>query len=732
MSNADLLTEEIFGCDTTKNESQACLEMIGGALEAFDIGRLTVWDTNGRCRANWPLADEQDAESAMTGWPPLELAAGGHQWSTSSDGRAILSVRLGHEGLPGGVLIAEFGAATAADELSDQVGAHLPWLHAVGTSILAVSDQLEAVVESEARSRQMEQQHKAFQQEHLRIVEMNLKESDIRMREQQRYASQLEMEVDARTRELMVREAETRAILDTAPDGIITFDRDGVIQSCNRVANSMFGYSHQQVVGMHVSVLLGESVQWILAEGGFDSAESSHVKCVDHEFNARRLDGTEFPMHFAVSSVKIESGRLYTVIMRDVTEQKETEQLIRSQTDRLAAINKAKSEFLANMSHEIRTPMTAILGFAEVLRESNAHPDQIEAINTILRNGTYLLEIINDILDLSKIESGKIEVESLPVQPLQIATDVTSLMSVRAAPKGLALNIEYRGEIPETIVTDPTRLRQILVNLVGNAIKFTDAGSVTIAMEMVDPAGPTPKLRFEVIDTGIGITPEQVGRLFKPFAQADSSVTRRFGGTGLGLAICHRLSEMLGGEIGVESTPGVGSTFRVSIATGDLQNVRLLSDPNAASAAAEASAAKPSTAKEKINCRVLLAEDGPDNQRLIKFLLQKAGMQVTVVDNGELAYHSALEAFESGEPFDVILMDMQMPVMDGYTAATRLREADYRGRVIALTAHAMKTDRQKCLDAGCDEYTTKPIKREELFSLIREMVALGPSDKPAE
>jgi len=729
MSNVDLLTDEIFGCDTAKSESQSCLELIQAALEPFDIHRLSVWDADGRCRANWPSMELESAEDTTAGLGNMVSSCDVHEWSTSDDGRAQLAVRLGHHGLPSGLLIAEFSRASAVEFNAEQLRQHLPWLRAAGTAVMTVSEQTETAVESEARSKQMQQQHRAFQEEHLRIVEMNLNESDARVREHQRYATQLKMEVDARTRDLMVSEAETRSILDTAPDGIVTFDRDGVIQSCNRVADSMFGYSQDQVLGMHVSVLLGESVQWILAEGGFGSTESSHVKCVDHEFTAKRLNGAEFPMHFAVSSVKIESGCLFTVIMRDVTQQKETEQLIRSQTERLEAINKAKSEFLANMSHEIRTPMTAILGFAEVLRESNAHPDQIEAINTILRNGTYLLEIINDILDLSKIESGKIEVEQLPVDPIQIISDVTSLMSVRAVPKRLALDIECRGLIPETIETDPTRLRQILVNLVGNAIKFTEAGSVKIAMELAGQDTPAPKLMFDVIDTGIGITTDQIDRLFKPFAQADSSVTRRFGGTGLGLAISHRLSEMLGGKIMVESKLGQGSTFRVTIATGDLSNVRLRADAATANVASTASrkAHSPST-QQPVDCRVLLAEDGPDNQRLISFLLKKAGMKVTVVDNGELALNAALEAVSAGEPFDVILMDMQMPVMDGYTAATKLREAEYSRPIIALTAHAMKTDRQKCLDAGCDEYTTKPIKREELFGLIRELAGTASAE----
>ena len=337
-------------------------------------------------------------------------------------------------------------------------------------------------------------------------------------------------------------------------------------------------------------------------------------------------------MHFAVSSVNIESGRLYTVIMRDVTEQKETEKLIHSQKDRLAAINKAKSEFLSNMSHEILMPMSSILGFAEVLRETDARPDQIEIINTISRNGTILLEIINDILDLSKIESGKIEVERIPVQPVAIVADVTSLMGVRATAKDLDLTVDYRGPVPASILTDPTRLRQILVNLVGNAIKFTESGSVSIAVELKNATDHDPVLQFEVIDTGIGIDAEHIEKLFQPFAQADSSMTRRFGGTGLGLAICHRLAEMLGGEIGVESELGKGSTFRFTIATGDLDGVELLTNPQELPAPPAIADVPLAPESARIDCRVLVAEEVADNQRLIKFIRKKAGMDVTVVD----------------------------------------------------------------------------------------------------
>jgi signal transduction histidine kinase/ActR/RegA family two-component response regulator len=389
------------------------------------------------------------------------------------------------------------------------------------------------------------------------------------------------------------------------------------------------------------------------------------------------------------------------------------------------AATRSKSEFLANMSHEIRTPMTSILGFTENLLDSNlSESERLNAIHTVRRNGEHLLQIINDILDISKIEAGKLEVERIRCSPVQIVSEVKSLMQVRADAKNLPFNIEYIGAVPETIQSDSTRLRQILVNLIGNAIKFTDEGGVRLVTRFVgtDPIGGTgraePMLQFDIIDNGIGMTPEQMGKLFKSFSQADTSMTRKFGGTGLGLMISKRLANMLGGDVTVDSKPGEGSTFRVTVSTGPLDGVKMLSDP------AEAAIVKPEDTPAvksdpaRLDCRILLAEDGPDNQRLISFHLKKAGAEVMVVENGKLAADAALAARDEGRPFDVILMDMQMPVMDGYEATRLLRQKGYTGPIIALTAHAMEGDRQKCIDAGCDDYATKPIDRKKLIETI--------------
>ncbi len=440
--------------------------------------------------------------------------------------------------------------------------------------------------------------------------------------------------------------------------------------------------------------------------------------------------------------------------------------------------NASKSEFLANMSHEIRTPMTAILGFADLLHDELdwGTPDliptgdpvrarRLEALETIHRNGEYLLNIINDILDLSKIEAGKLEVERLRCSPFELLADIQSLMRVRADGKHLAFDIEVIGPIPETIQTDPTRLRQILINLLGNAIKFTDTGSVRLIVRLekapdaqgaADPTDTpvgrgesgdtsTPRdhkafLQFDVVDTGVGMTAEQAAKLFRPFVQADTSTTRQFGGTGLGLAISRRLAEMLGGDITVvETRSGCGTRFRVTIDTGPLDGVKLLKDPRHALLVKAQTPASPvlPMASERLDCRILLAEDGPDNQRLISYLLTKAGAQVTLAGNGREAVDKAMAAMRGRRetdppyPFDVILMDMQMPVMDGYEATRTLRRQGYTAPIIALTAHAMTGDCEKCLTAGCNGYATKPIDRKKLIATIKEQLdkttALAPA-----
>jgi PAS domain S-box-containing protein len=389
---------------------------------------------------------------------------------------------------------------------------------------------------------------------------------------------------------------------------------------------------------------------------------------------------------------------------------------LRLADEQVRAALRSRSEFLANMSHEIRTPMTAILGFAEQLGEEALGEAQWrDAVATIRRNGDHLLTILNDILDLSKIEAGKLQVEQIECSPARVVAEVLQLLSARASDKGLVLQAIADGPIPVSIRSDPTRLRQILLNLVGNAIKFTTVGAVVVRLSVPPDGLERGRLCLAVADTGIGMTSEQQQRLFQTFQQADSSTTRRFGGTGLGLVICRRLAQMLGGDIEVASEVGAGSTFTVSVATGPLGGAPMQKDLAVVPAETPAPESAP---RVELPYRLLLAEDGRDNQRLVGELLRRCGAEVSVADNGAIAMHMVLAAEEAAMPFDLVLMDMQMPVLDGYTATQRLRTMGYRRPILALTANAMQSDRERCLAVGCDGFETKPIRRRSLLAAV--------------
>jgi signal transduction histidine kinase/DNA-binding NarL/FixJ family response regulator/HPt (histidine-containing phosphotransfer) domain-containing protein len=403
---------------------------------------------------------------------------------------------------------------------------------------------------------------------------------------------------------------------------------------------------------------------------------------------------------------------------------------IRQGKEAAEAANVAKSQFLANMSHEIRTPLTAILGFAEnLLQPAMTDAERRTSVKTIVRNGEHLLEIINGILDLSKIEAGRLEIERMRVSTVQLAADVISIMRVRADAKNLPLNLRFDGPVPETILCDPTRLRQILLNLVGNAIKFTTTGGVELVVDLVDGAGKMPHLRFRIIDTGIGLTREQAAKLFQPFTQADGSTTRKFGGTGLGLAISRHLARLLGGDVTLESVPGQGSVFSVIIDPGPLQSVTLLDRVDEA-LAFEPEVAVADLSTVRLSARILLAEDSPDNQALISSFLQKLGAAVTIACDGREAVERALAAQSTAEQFDLVLMDMQMPELDGLEATRTLRGHKFAAPIIALTANAMGGDQQRCLDAGCSDYATKPIDRPRLVAQILSQLSRSQAVAP--
>ena len=483
--------------------------------------------------------------------------------------------------------------------------------------------------------------------------------------------------------------------------------------------------------------------------------------------------GQPFPVEFSESGLRLLQciglvGLLFcvaalTLVFRSVEEQHQ--RALERALHLATAADRAKSEFLANMSHEIRTPMTAILGFTELLLDGGAAGPALgdetsrDALDTIQRNGRHLIGIINDILDLSKIESGKLEIERAWASPLQIVGEVVELMRVRADGKGLRIETSIDGVLPEAIETDPTRLRQVLINLLGNAIKFTETGAVRLATRWrQEPNGG--ELQLEVVDTGIGMSEEQIGRLFQPFSQADTSTTRRFGGTGLGLSISKRLTEMMGGSIEVRSKLGEGSTFTVRLPVTSNSHAQrpsssaslpaLALSPSSGTVApalvaghapalvagrspapsatcgADSADHLPRSPNDNTHappplagCRILLAEDGPDNQRLIGHLLRRAGAELALATDGQRAVEMTRDATDRGEPFDIILMDMQMPVLDGCEATRQLRADGFQRPIIALTALTSADEHRECRLAGCDDVATKPVDRAALIAAIQ-------------
>jgi len=406
------------------------------------------------------------------------------------------------------------------------------------------------------------------------------------------------------------------------------------------------------------------------------------------------------------------------VAERRATEAEEGRRMQLTLKESAEAANRCKSEFLANMSHEIRSPMTAILGYTELLLQAEvSEHDQQAHLRIIQENGRALLQIINDILDLSKIEAGKLNVQRIPCSPWHVVDDVVGLMQLRAKEKCLELTVDYEYPIPETITTDPVRLRQVLLNLVANAIKFTEEGSVQIRVSCETGPSP-PQFQISVRDTGIGISREDLDRLFRPFTQVDSSPHRQHGGSGLGLALSRRLAKLLGGDVGVTSQPGKGSVFAVSIDPGCKEDVRMLdSHPGRPS--------KPNRVpfNRMLRGRVLVAEDLGANRHLIRIVLERVGLEVDLATNGREACEKALASASLERAYDLILMDIEMPEMDGYQAARWLREMQWDNPIIALTAHAMLGDRQKCLEAGCDDYLPKPFDQDCLLAKVEAYLA---------
>ncbi len=517
-----------------------------------------------------------------------------------------------------------------------------------------------------------------------------------------------------------------REALDTHALISIT-DLKGAIIYVNNKFCEASGYTREELIGRNHRIVNSGLHNTAFFEQMYQSIHNG--KIWRGEIRNRAKNGSYFWLETTIIPHRGQNGLLkeFIAVRADITRQKLTEiklndthQEVQKQTEALIRAkeladhaNQAKSMYLANISHEIRTPMTAIMGFTELLTETT-HLDAADrgSLAAIQRNGQYLLQLINDLLDLSKIEAGKMTVELSACDVTAVLAEVIGTARQKATEKGLQLSLHYTSHVPAVIRTDEFRLRQILLNLLTNAIKFTNRGGVRVEVCSARHHDVTT-LAMTVLDTGIGITPEKIEMLFKPFSQAEVSTSRRYGGTGLGLTISRELARLLGGDIKVISSPGKGSEFQLVLEFASDPSVRMIEPEDLVDNAA--AVPPPDKEHKELAGRVLVVEDSEDIQALLKLMLQAAKLDVDTALNGAEALHLA-----GKQHYDLILMDIHMPVMDGHSATRELRKRGNTTPIIALTARAMASDRDQCIASGCTDYLSKPILREVLMAMIQQ------------
>lgn len=546
-------------------------------------------------------------------------------------------------------------------------------------------------------------------------------------------------------REVLEKAREVKAILETVTDGVITIDESGIVEGFTPSAERMFGYKAAEVVGRNVSMLMPQphARQHDQYIRNYISTGDAKIIGIGREVVARHRSGTEFPMELNISDFTIAGKRMFVGTVRDITARREAEarhnealeqlrhanimaEVARQELERSLQLaqdsNRAKSDFLANMSHELRTPMNGVLGMAHLLSETPLTPEQQQFVSTITGSASSLLALLNDVLDISKIEAGALELEYIPYSLHAVIKDTTGLLQPQAASKGILLGYELKGEVPRNIWGDPGRMRQVLINLLSNAVKFTEVGHVLLQIIAEPSELGIGQLNIMVHDTGIGIPESKLSGIFDKFTQADTSVTRRYGGTGLGLAISRQLVSMMGGNVKVSSTEGKGSCFSFTIPFTEASEDELT----------RFGGEKKDVSQGVLYChrkpvkqaRALLVEDYHVNQLFARKLLANLGLtQLDLAENGL----EAVALYRDNE-YDIVFMDCQMPEMDGYLATEHIRKMENeKGRytpVIAMTANAMIGDREKCLRSGMDDYLSKPIDIQQLRDVLNQWLDL--------
>ena len=490
----------------------------------------------------------------------------------------------------------------------------------------------------------------------------------------------------------------------------------GSITTTAAVYRSFLAYMLPTMLPMSISLVVYKDVQQWNLVGGLLILYTIVIAVAGFEFHRSLRDSFQLRNQNAdlvdtLVAEKTKTEGMVKILEKEIIEREKAEDQILHAMQAAEDANSAKSRFLANMSHEIRTPLASIIGFSELLLEEEDHDERIRSTNTIINNGKHLLEVINDILDLSKIESDKLEVEHIDVPIIAMLYEIESTFSRLVREKNITFSLDFEYPVPELIHSDSTRIRQIIFNLISNAIKFTEKGNIGV---LVSFDGAKHLLTIAVTDSGIGMNDEQLSRLFQPFSQADISTTREYGGTGLGLTISRRLSRMLGGDLVCKSEAGKGSTFTLTVDTGEINGNELVY----ASLRDEIQTTKSSDAIPSLSGRILVAEDSPDIQRLVEMMLKRCGVEYEIVGNGKLAVEKALAT-----DFDLILTDMQMPVMDGIEAATLLRSLNVETPIVAMTANLLAEEKQQYDAAGMNGYIGKPINQESFYATISRFLS---------